>query len=61
MRSDLKAIEGITDIVTDVDEKTCQFKIDGKTDVQAMLDELAEKNDKVKDWEFVQTPGKVGA
>ena len=54
MRNDLKAVEGVTDVETDVDEKTVQFRVTSDIDVQTMLDELVESNDKLKDWEIMK-------
>lgn len=54
MRNDLKAIEGITEVSTDVDEKTVTFFAAETLNVEAALNELVESNDKLKDWEFIR-------
>ncbi len=53
MRSDLKAISGVTGIETNLDEQTCSFKIDPAVDVKMMLKSLAENNGKIADWKIV--------
>ena len=52
MRNDLKAIDGIIDVETDVDEKTVTISAAADIDVQSTLNELVESNNKLKDWEF---------
>ena len=52
MRSDLKDVNGITDIETDLDAQTCSFKIEGSADVERLLNQLAEKNNKMSEWEL---------
>jgi hypothetical protein len=53
VRSDFKAVEGITSIETDLDEKTCSFKIVASVDVHELLDGLMKKNNKMSEWTFV--------
>ncbi|MCH2182396.1 MAG: hypothetical protein MK108_10360 [Mariniblastus sp.] len=53
MRSDLKAMAGVRGIETDLDEQTCLFELDASIDVKTMLNSLAEKNNKLADWEQV--------
>ena len=53
MRSDLQAVDGVTHIETDLDEQTCSFKLDESTDVEELLNSLAEKNDKMSEWTFI--------
>ena len=53
MRSDLKAVDGISNIETDLDELTCSFKIDSSVDVKELVNRLAEKNNKLAEWTFV--------
>ena len=50
MRSDLKAVEGVTNIETDLDELTCCFEIANDVDIRELLDGLAKTNNKIKDW-----------
>jgi hypothetical protein len=50
VRSDLKTVEGLSNIMTDLDDQTCSFEIDAAADVEATLNGLAEKNNKLKDW-----------
>ena len=50
MRNDLKAVEGVSNIKTDLDEMTCDFEIDKNVDVSALLDSLASKNSKMLEW-----------
>ena len=52
MRSDLKAVAGISSIETDLDEKTCSFNVEETIDVSKLLDDLADKNNKISDWAF---------
>lgn len=51
MRSDLKAVGGVRAIETDLDEQTCLFELDATVDVKKLLDSLAQKNNKLADWE----------
>jgi hypothetical protein len=53
VRSDLKAVAGITNIETDLDDKTCSFMIVASVDVQQVLNGLMEKNNKMSEWTFV--------
>ncbi len=54
MRSDLKAVEGVTEVETDLDEQTCCFKIDDSVDVKELVDGLAQKNNKMSQWTYVE-------
>ena len=54
MRSDLTAVEGVSDVVTDVDEKTVTFVVDDELDIETILDELTQSNNKLKDWQFIK-------
>jgi len=54
VRGDLKAVGGITNIETDLDELTCSFDVDSSVDVEELIDRLAEKNNKLSDWTFVE-------
>lgn len=49
MRSDLGAVAGIADVETDLDELTVSFVAKG-VDVEEILNEVADSNDKLKDW-----------
>ena len=53
MRGDLKAVGGITNIETDLDESTCSFQVDSSVDVEELINRLAEKNNKLSEWTFV--------
>ena len=50
MRSDLKAITGITNIQTDLDNQTCSFEVSGEVDVSELIEGLAKKNNKISGW-----------
>jgi len=52
VRNDLKAVEGVSNIKTDLDEMTCDFEIDKSVDVSELLDGLASKNSKMLEWSF---------
>lgn len=52
MRSDLGAVAGISKVETDVNEKTVSFVAQG-VDVEEVLNEIAESNDKLKDWQIL--------
>lgn len=52
MRSDLKAVDGIANIVTNLDDQTCSFEIDTVADVDELIDELARENSKMVDWTY---------
>ena len=52
MRSDLKAVQGTSNIKTDLDEKTCSFEVANDVDVEELLDSLADKNNKMFEWSF---------
>jgi copper chaperone CopZ len=54
VRSDLKAVEGISEVETDLDEQTCCFKVARSVNVKTLLDGLAEKNNKISDWSLVK-------
>jgi len=53
VRNDLKAVEGVANIKTDLDAMTCSFDIDKSVDVKEFLDELASKNNKMLEWSFL--------
>jgi hypothetical protein len=46
-------MEGITNIETDLDEKTCSFNIIATADVRELLDGLMKTNNKISEWTFV--------
>ena len=50
MRNDLKALAGVSEIETDLDEQTCSFKLDLFFDAEEVLNALADKNSKFSDW-----------
>ena len=50
----MKAIAGVTDIETDLDEQTCSFKVATSVNVDELLNDLAENNNKISAWEFVE-------
>ena len=50
MRSDLKAVAGITNIQTNLDNQTCSFEIEGEVNVSELIDSLAKNNNKILDW-----------
>ena len=52
MRSDLKAVDVVSDIETDLDTQTSTFKVEGSVDVEDLLNKLAEKNNKISEWKF---------
>lgn len=54
MRSDLKAVQGVTEIETDLDTMTCSFVIDGSIDAEKLLNSLAESNNKISDWTVIK-------
>ena len=54
MRSDLKAVDGVRNIETDLDELNCSFEIDSGVDAEELVNRLAEKNNKLADWTFVE-------
>lgn len=54
MRSDLKAVAGVSNVKTDLDEMTCCFDLAGDVDVKEMLNKLAKANNKIKDWSYLE-------
>jgi hypothetical protein len=51
----LSALEGVSEVQTDVEEMTCRFVYD-RTRIESLsrvLDELAAKNDKLADWSVI--------
>jgi len=52
VRSDLKKINGITDIKTDTQKTLCTFKAKSTVKVKKVLNELAKTNSKIKGWSF---------
>lgn len=50
MRSDLSAVQGVSEVETNLDDKTCTFQLEGDLDVDQLLNELAASNNKMKDW-----------
>lgn len=54
MRNDLKGVLGVSDVITDVDQRTVQFNVLPGIDVESMLNQLIETNDKLKDWELIE-------
>lgn len=56
MRSELAACPGILLIKTDVEEMTCEFQIAKSKykDLESLLNELAEKNDKFANWSRIE-------
>lgn len=50
MRSELAAIESLSNIETDVNAMTCQFNVSPDVDLETLLNELVKKNDKLADW-----------
>jgi len=54
VRNDLKAVAGVSEIETDLDEQTCTFKLVASVDAEKLLDELASKNNKILDWSIIK-------
>ena len=55
MRSDLANVDGISQIRTNVKNKTCQFYLANlDLDLKAKLDELAESNEHLRRFEIVK-------
>jgi copper chaperone CopZ len=52
VRSDLKAVDGVANIATNLDEKTASFEIDATVDVAELIERLAETNNKMLDWTY---------
>lgn len=53
MRSDLTAVSGVMNVLTDVDENTCQFEYSPEMNIQEQLNKLAEENSKIKGFEVI--------
>ena len=55
MRSDLAKIDGISDIKTDIKQRSCQFKLANKDlDLKAKLDDfVTQGNDHLKNFEII--------
>ena len=54
MRSDLANVEGVSDIHTDIKQRSCQFKLANKDlDLKAKLTELAQSNEHINGFEIV--------
>ena len=55
MRSDLAKIDGISDIKTDIKQRSCQFKLANKDlDLKAKLDEfVTQGNEHIQGFEIV--------
>ncbi|MDG1809840.1 MAG: hypothetical protein P8J91_15610 [Pirellulaceae bacterium] len=53
MSSDLKAVRGITNIETNLDEQTCSFEIAAGVDVGELINGLMQKNNKLSAWTFL--------
>ncbi len=64
MRGDLKKIEGISEIKTDIKTTTASFKLDNPElddeALKAKLDEFAETNEHMKDWSFIEEEKEEG-
>ena len=55
VRSTLDAVEGVADIKTNVDDKTCTFTAPGDLNVKAMLDKFAEGGNKqIEGWSLAK-------
>lgn len=56
MRSDLAKIDGISDIKTDIKQRSCQFKLANKDlDLKAKLDEfVTQGNEHIQGFEIVK-------
>jgi copper chaperone CopZ len=52
VRSDLKTVDGVANIATNLDEKTASFEIAATIDVADLIDGLAETNSKMLDWTY---------
>jgi len=48
----LKAVVGVTQIETDLDEQSCTFCVAQSVDIEKLLYELAEKNNKIAEWKL---------
>lgn len=55
MRSDLAKVPEVKEVRTDVDSQTCQILLKVKDfDIKAKLDELAQTNDHILGWSFLE-------
>jgi hypothetical protein len=54
VRNDLKAIDSINDVETDVNVKSVTVQYAKGADISAILNQVAEKNSKLKDWEIIE-------
>jgi copper chaperone CopZ len=52
VRSDLKTVDGVANIATNLDDKTLSFEIDATVEVADLIDRLAETNSKMLDWTY---------
>jgi len=53
VRNDLKAVQSVSNIQTNLDQKTCTFQLDASVDVGKLLNAMAEKNNKILEWSIV--------
>ena len=55
MRSDLAKVEGVSKILTNLKNHTCQFQLANQDlDLKAKLEELAQGNEHMKGFEIVK-------